>query len=119
MDVTMGEMMQMQKDLYARHEGEWSPMEPEFGKDSILYMMEEVGEVIAIIKKKGGDQILSDREVRQAFLEEMADVLMYYNDVLLRYHVTAEEIAEAYRRKHAHNMGRDYRKQYEEMYHNG
>ena len=62
---------------------------------------------------------MSDREVRQAFLEEMADVLMYYNDVLLRYHVTAEEIADAYRQKHAHNMGRDYRKQYEEMYHNG
>ena len=119
MDVTMGEMMQMQRDLYAKHEGEWSPMEPEFGKDSILYMMEEVGEVIAIVKKKGGQQILSDEEVRQAFLEEMADVLMYYNDVLLRYHVTAEEIADAYRRKHAHNMGRDYRKQYEEMYHNG
>ena len=119
MDVTMGEMMQMQRDLYDRHEGEWSPMEPEFGKDSILFMMEEVGEVIAIVKKKGGQQILSDGEVRQAFLEEMADVLMYYNDVLLRYHVTAEEIADAYRRKHAHNMGRDYRKQYEEMYHNG
>ena len=119
MDVTMGEMMQMQRDLYAKHEGEWSPMEPEFGKDSILYMMEEVGEVIAIIKKKGGQQILSDWEVRQAFLEEMADVLMYYNDVLLRYHVTAEEIADAYRRKHERNMGRDYRKQYEEMYHNG
>ena len=119
MDMTMGEMMQMQRDLYALHEGEWSPMEPQFGKDSLLYMIEEVGEVIAIIKKKGGEAILSENTVRQAFLEEMADVLMYYNDVLLRHHVTADEITDAYCRKHAHNMGRDYRKQYEEMYHNG
>ena len=116
MDVTMGEMMQMQRDLYAKHEGEWSPMEPEFGKDSILYMMEEVGEVIAIVKKKGGQQILSDGEVRQAFLEEMADVLMYYNEVLLRYHVTPEEISEAYVRKHQGNLGRNYEQQYKEQY---
>ena len=119
MDMTMEEMMQMQRDLYALHEGEWSPMEPQFGKDSLLYMIEEVGEVIAIIKKKGGEAILSENTVRQAFLEEMADVLMYYNDVLLRHHVTADEITDAYCRKHARNMGRNYRKQYEEMYHNG
>ena len=119
MDLSVSEMMTLQRRLYEPHRDEWPPMEPEYAKDYILYMMEEVGEVIAIIKKKGGQQILSDREVRQAFLEEMADVLMYYNDVLLRYHVTAEEIADAYRRKHERNMGRDYRKQYEEMYHNG
>ena len=119
MDVTMGEMMQMQRDLYAKHEGEWSPLEPEFGKDSILYMMEEVGEVIAIVKKKGGQQILSYGEVRQAFLEEMADVLMYYHEVLLRFHVTPEEISKAYQDKHDRNMTRNYQKQYEEMLHDG
>ena len=119
MDVTMGEMMQMQRDLYAKHEGEWSPMEPEFGKDSILYMMEEVGEVIAIIKKKGGASVMENSAVRARFLEEMADVLMYYNDILLRCHVTPEEISQAYLTKFEKNMCRNYRQQYEEMYHDG
>ena len=49
----------------------------------------------------------------------MADILMYYNDILLRFHVTPEEISEAYTEKHARNMGRDYSREYEELYQNG
>ena len=37
---------------FLRHKGEWSPMESEYGKDFLLYMVEEIGEVIAILKKK-------------------------------------------------------------------
>ena len=116
MDLTINEMMTMQKDLYALHQGKWSPMEPEFGPDFLLYMMEEVGEVIAVWKKKGNTAIMEDPAVRSAFLEEMADVLMYYNDVLLRYHVSADEISQAYRKKHDRNMGRDYAAEYKEKY---
>ena len=50
-------------------------------------------------------------------LEELADVLMYYTDVLLRYHITPEEIAEAYIRKHEKNMGRNFAEEYKEKYH--
>lgn len=88
MDLTIGEMMQLQQELFAPHAGEWHPMEPEYGKDFLLYMV-----------------------------EEMADVPMYYNDVLLRYHVTPEEISESYMRKHEKNMGRNFTKEYEEQYH--
>ena len=119
MDLTISEMMSLQKALYERHRGQWPPMEPEYAKDYILYMMEEVGEVIAIIKKKGGSQVVEAPVVRSRFLEEMADVLMYYNDILLRCHVTPEEISRAYLAKHEENMRRDYRRQYEEMYHDG
>ena len=94
-------------------------MEPEYAKDYILYMMEEVGEVISILKKKGCDGIMSDPAVRSRFLEEMADVLMYYNDLLLRFHVSPEEISQAYQAKFEKNMRRNYRQQYEEMYHDG
>lgn len=107
------------KELFEPHKDKWPPMESEYGKDFILYMVEELGEVISIVKKKGGAAIVDDPSVREAFLEEMSDVLMYYHDILLRYHVTAEEISEAYQRKHDQNMGRDYQKQYEELYHNG
>ncbi len=119
MDISVSQMMHMQKELFELHKDKWSPMEPEYGKDFILYMVEEIGETIAILKKKGSDAVLSDPDVRSAFLEEMADVLMYYNDILLRFHVTPEEISEAYLRKHARNMGRDYTHEYEELYHNG
>lgn len=117
MDLSISQMMQMQRELYALHEGFWSPMEPEYGRDFLLYMVEEMGEVIAVLNKKGSDAIVTDPAVRAAFLEEMADVLMYYNEVLLRYHVTPEEISDSYRRKHEKNMGRNYQKEYEEQYH--
>lgn len=118
MDLSISQIMQMQKSLYAIHAHEWQPMEPEYGKDFLLYTVEELGEVIAILKKKGNG-IMEDPTVRAAFLEEMADVMMYYTDTLLRYHVTAEEISEAYVKKHQRNMGRNYTEEYKELYHNG
>lgn len=117
MDLKISQMMQMQKALFEPHRDSWHPMEPAYGKDFLLYMVEEMGEVIAILKKKGCDAVVEDQEVRAAFLEEMADVLMYYNEVLLRFHVTPEEISEHYLRKHETNMGRNYTKEYEEKYH--
>ena len=117
MDLKMSDMMQMQRDLHDLHEKDWSPLEPEYGKNTVLYMIEEIGETIAILKKKGDRAVVEDTSVREAFLEEMADILMYYNDTLLRYHVTAEEISSAYKRKHEHNMGRNYTREYEDKYH--
>ena len=80
-------------------------------------MIEEIGEAIAILKKKGDQAVMQDLLVRNAFLEELADVLMYYTDVLLRYHIAPEEISEAYIRKHATNMGRNFSAEYKEKYH--
>ncbi len=117
MDLSISQMMHMQRDLYDLHKDSWMPMEPEFGKDSVLFMVEEIGEVISVIKKKGSTAILDDESVRNAFLSEMADVLMYYHDVLLRYHISAEEISNAFLQKHAYDMIRDYSKEYGEMYH--
>lgn len=53
MDLSVSEMMELQRALFSRHKGKWSPMESEYGKDFLLYMVEEIGEVIAILKKKG------------------------------------------------------------------
>ena len=119
MDLSISQMLQLQKELFEAHGKKWAPMEPEYGGEFILYMVEEIGEVISIWKKKGERAIVDDPAVREAFLEEMSDVLMYYMDTLLRYHVTAEEISEAYLRKHLKNMGRDYDSEYKEKYTNG
>lgn len=116
MDLSISEMMRMQQRLFEPHKDSWLPMEPEYGKDFVLFMVEEIGEVIAILKKKGSNSIMEDATVRQAFLSEMADVLMYYHDVLLRFHVTPEEISAAYAAKHRHDLTRDYTKEYKEQY---
>lgn len=116
MDLSISQMLALQRELYELHQDEWHPLEPEYGKDFILFMVEEIGEVISIIKKKGSGAVAADPAVREVFLEEMADVLMYYHDILLRYHVTPEEISEAYLKKHSRNMHRDYTAEYKETY---
>ena len=116
MDLSISQMMQMQKELFAPHKDTWPAMEPEHGKDFILFMVEEIGEVISILKKKGSTAVMDDPIIREAFLSEMADVLMYYHDILLRFHVTPEEIAMAFTEKHLLNRNRDYEKEYKEKY---
>lgn len=113
-ELAISDMMQMQRELWALHRDSWSPMEPKYGRDFILWMLEEIGESIAIIKKKGDQAIAQTPNVRAAFLEEMCDVLMYYFDTLLRYGVTPEELSAAYSRKHAKNMNRNFQKEYQE-----
>lgn len=51
-DLTIKETLEMSKELWENNKEDWSPMTPEYGRDSILYMVEEIGEVISIIKKK-------------------------------------------------------------------
>ena len=119
MDLTISQMMEMQRELFQLHRDTWPPMEPACAKEFILYMVEEIGEGIAILKKKGNTSVMEDGEVREAFLTEMADVLMYYHEVLLRFQVTPEEISQAYVKKHARNMGRNYTQEYKELYHHG
>ncbi len=119
MEMSLSQMQQLQRDLYELHKDTWAPREPEFGKEHILYMMEEIGETIAILKKKGNNGVMENKPVRSAFLEELADILMYYTDILLCYHITPEEISEAYQKKHLRNMHRDYTEEYKELYENG
>ncbi len=119
MELSISEMMKLQRELYALHKHEWAPREPEYGKEHILYMIEEIGETIAILKKKGNAAVLEDEAVRAAFLEELADIMMYYVDVLLCYHVTPEELSDSFAAKHRRNMQRNYAKEYKEKYQNG
>ncbi len=117
MDLCLSKILQTQQELYELHKQEWNPREPAFGKDHILYMVEEIGEAIAILKKKGHEAIMEDSAVREAFLGEMSDILMYYSAVLLCFQVSPEEFTQAFERIHARNMGRNYAAEYKELYH--
>lgn len=115
-NIKISDLMQMQMDLFEKHKDTWSPMEAQYGRNSILWMMEEVGEVIAIIKKKGDTEIAEKPSIRALFVEEMSDVLKYYIDTLLRYGISPDEISDAYLKKHFKNMGRNYEEEYKKKY---
>ncbi len=115
-DIKMSEMMDMQQELWEANKDKWSPMSAEYGRNFILWMIEELGEAIAVIKKKGDKAIMENEDVRCAFVEEMSDVLMYYIDTLKRYGVTPDEISQAYLHKHNKNMGRNYSEEYSKKF---
>lgn len=114
-DLKISNMLEMSYKLWEKHKDTWAPMEPECGKSFILYMIEEIGEVIAIIKKKRVDSIMNDPEVRDHFVEEMGDVLMYYMDVMNRFKISPDEFSKRYVKKFESNMKRDFEKQYKNL----
>lgn len=105
-DFTMAQMQQMQKALQDRYKDQWEPICPEIGKNKLLWMIGEIGEVIDIVKKHGDAEAVQDAALRSALVEELADVLMYYNDVLLCYGIKPEELKQAYTEKFQKNMDR-------------
>ena len=105
-DFGINEMLEMQTALQEKYKDLWKPISPERGQDQLLWMIGEIGEVIDIVKKHGGQKACSDAELRKRLVEEMADVLMYYNDVLLCYEITAEELKRSYTAKFEKNMKR-------------
>lgn len=96
----------MQRKLQDKYKDKWEPICTETGKNKLLWMIGEVGEVIDIVKQNGGAKACGDEEIRRHLVEEMADVLMYYNDVMLCYGITADELKQAYIEKFEHNMKR-------------
>jgi hypothetical protein len=50
--------------------------------------------------------LLQDGDLRKHLVEELADVLMYYNDILLCYGISAEELKQSYISKFEKNMKR-------------
>ena len=102
----MTQMQEMQKALQDKYKQKWEPINMETGQNKLLWMIGEIGEVIDIIKKNGCHEAVTSPELRNELVEEMADVLMYYNDVMLCYGITPEELKKAYTEKFSRNMQR-------------
>lgn len=105
-DFSINEMQDMQKALQEKYKDKWERISPEVGKNKLLWMIGEIGEVIDIVKKNGGTVTEKDKEQREHLIEEMADVLMYYNDVMMCYGITADELKKSYTAKFRKNMER-------------
>ena len=82
-DFSINEMLDMQKRLQDKYKDKWEKLSPETGKNNLLWMIGEIGEVIDIIKKHGDIKATNDVELRKDLVEEMADVHMHYNEVML------------------------------------
>ena len=108
MSMTMGELFDIQRALQEKYAGIWEGDSPETAKNHLLYAVEEIGEVSAILKKRGAQAVVANENVRAHFCEEMSDVFMYLCDVLLCCGVEAEEFEEAYRAKADRNLQRDF-----------
>lgn len=105
-DFSINEMQEMQKALQEKYKDKWEKISPEIGKNKLLWMIGEIGEVIDIVKQNGGTKASTDESLRRDLVEELADVLMYYNDVLLCYGISAEELKKIYTEKFEKNMKR-------------
>ena len=105
-NFSIKDMLTMQQALQEKYKDKWETICPEAGKHKLLWMVGEAGEVIDIIKKNGDIKVVEDGDLRKHLVEEMADILMYYNDVLLCYGISEEELKEAYVTKFEKNMKR-------------
>lgn len=106
MSLDMKDMREMQQLLQERYVGWWEPIDPDHGKNKMLWMLAELGEAIQVLKRHPGSEIMQEGTLRHDFVEELADVLMYFNDILLCYDITPEEFEQVYRAKHTRNMTR-------------
>lgn len=100
------EMQGIQRELQEKYFDKWGGLGPRKGRDTLLWMMIEAGEAADIIKKQGDAAIMEDPETRMRFIEELCDVMMYFNDGLLCYSITPDEVEKVYKEKHKRNMGR-------------
>ena len=105
-DFSINEMQEMQRTLQDKYKDKWEPICPETGKNKMLWMIGEIGEVIDMVKKHGGTKVATDIDLRKELVEELADVLMYYNDIMLCYNITADELKQVYIEKFQKNMNR-------------
>ena len=105
-DFGINEMLEMQEALQEKYKDIWEGISPEVGKNKLLWMIGEIGEVVDIVKKHGGEAASQDQVLRAHLIEELADVLMYYNDILLCYGISAGELKQSYISKFEKNMKR-------------
>lgn len=104
--LTVEKMLELQTELQDKYKHKWGGLSPKKGRDMLLWMLGEAGEVIDIIKKTSDEKIMTEADIRRHFVEELCDVMMYLHDVMLCYKITPEEMEQVYLEKHERNMKR-------------
>ena len=68
-DFGINEMLEMQAALQEKYKDLWKPIGPERGQDQLLWMIGEIGEVIDIVKKHGGQRLARIRNCEPGSLK--------------------------------------------------
>ena len=105
-ELNFSEMQRLQNELQEKYKEKWGGLFPEKARLMLLWMYGELGEVGDVIKKNSDAEIMQSPKVREHFIEEMCDVMMYFNDIMLCYQITPEEVQSIYLAKHSANMKR-------------
>ena len=92
----------IQRVLKFRDDRDWRQFHTP--KDLAISMSLEAAELLEIFQWSGTD--VECREKLDKVREELADVLMYYGDVLLCYGITPQELKTSYEAKFHKNMER-------------
>ena len=106
MDLTVSEMQFMQKELQETYFDKWGGLSPEKAKEQLLWLMIELGEAADILKKSGCEAVMEDAAIRDHFVEELCDVLMYFYDATLCFDIGPQELSEKFVEKFQRNMTR-------------
>ena len=106
--MTIQEMLDLQNRLYDKcgRANRWLTYTPDNAQLHWLYMLGEAGEVVDVLKKNSLETLLQPGPAREHLVEEMTDTLMFFVDTMACMQVSAEELAKAYREKHARNVRR-------------
>jgi len=105
-DFGLIQMQEIQKQLREKYKDKWGVLSPDKGREQLLWMIIETGEAADIIKKYGDNNIMNHEGTRNHFIEELCDILMYFNEVMICYSISPEELRKAYLQKHDMNMKR-------------
>ena len=114
-DLRVSDMLTLQQKLQSMHP-EWGGNHPDKAVRQTLWLVGELGEVIDILKKVDAEHLTAPGENRQRLVEELADVSMYFHDLLDCYGITAEEFSQAYYGKMERNFHRNYLKEHKDRY---
>lgn len=79
------------KRAAGKYKDQWEGSSPEVRKNKLLWLLGEIGEVIDIVKKHGGQAACAGSAKRDHLIEGLADGRMDYNAVLLCDGITADE----------------------------
>lgn len=107
-NLSISDLMQMQWALHNLNE-EWrKAISPQHGSRHLFLMMEEIGELSSIIKKRGDVAIMDNPQVRAAFIEEASDILAYLTNTLLCYKISPSEWSQSIQQKNQKNLKRNW-----------
>jgi hypothetical protein len=80
-DLKISELITLSDNLQEKMKGIWRPLNPENGHYKLLWIFEELGEIVAILKKRGSNAIMEayikkhEKNMRRDFVTEHGNYL--------------------------------------------